>query len=317
MPSTVSIVMYHYVRDMKRTRFSSIRGRTIDEFRFQVDYLRKTGTFISARQLIDAVLQGADLPENALMLSFDDGYLDHFTNVFPILHERCIEGMFFPAAQPIIEGRVMDTNKIHFILASEPDTGKIIENIKKWVTYHQDDLGLASTEYLWHQYGQPSEYDPAEVRFIKLVLQRGLPRAARNSLVDMLFRRYVTEDEVAFSAELYMSMDQLRMMSQCGQYVGSHGFTHEWFDVLGPDGQEVEIRESLRFLAGVGAITRDWIMCYPYGCYPFNAVDDNLRRVLGEHACALALTDHGGVADVRSSDRYMLTRIDTNELPNG
>lgn len=316
MSSTVSIVMYHYVRDLKRTRFPSIRGRTIDEFRFQVEYLCRSGTFITAQQLINAVLYGADLPKNALMLSFDDGYLDHFTNVFPILHDRGIQGMFFPAAQPIMDMRVMDTNKIHFVLASEPDILKIVTNIRDWVEQNRKKYGLPSAQELWNEFAHPGVYDSADVRFVKLVLQRGLPQSARNALVDMLFRRYVTEDESAFSSELYLSQDQLRMMIECGQYVGSHGFTHEWFDVLGPSGQEIEIRESLRFMNTIGAATKDWIMCYPYGCHPFNAVDDHLRKLLSDHDCALSLTDHGGPADVQRNDRFMLTRIDTNEIPS-
>jgi peptidoglycan/xylan/chitin deacetylase (PgdA/CDA1 family) len=285
------------------------------EFRFQLDHLQKTGTFITVRQLVDAVLRGAELPEDAVMVSFDDGYLDHFTNVLPILHDRKIEAMFFPPAQPIREGRVMDTNKIHFILAAEPDPEKIVKHITAWVQEHQKAYALQSPEQLWQAFAHPSEYDPPEIRFVKLVLQRGLPKAARNVLVDELFRKYVTLDETAFSAELYMSENQLQMMNQCSQYVGSHGFTHEWFDLLGPEGQEVEIRESLRFLSSLGISTKEWILCYPYGCYPYNAVDDRLRKTLTQHGCAMAFTDHGGPADLGTDDHYMLNRIDTNEIP--
>ena len=307
--------MYHYVRDLPRTRFPKIRGRTIDEFRFQIDYLQKTKNFISTGQLVDAVINGDDLPENSVMISFDDGYIDHYTNVMPLLHDRKIEGLFFPAAQPIIDGSVLDTNKIHFILASQPDISKIVEEIKSWVSKNKDQYDLPNPDQLWQQFAQPSGYDSLEICFIKLVLQRGLPKIARKILVDMLFRHYVTNDESAFSAELYLSSNQIRMMHQCGQYFGSHGFTHDWFDLLGEDGQELEITESLRFLKNVGITTNNWIMCYPYGCYPFNAVNDHLRSALERHGCALALTDHGGTANLDQDDKYMLFRIDTNELP--
>ncbi len=112
-----------------------------------------------------------------------------------------------------------------------------------------------------------------------------------------------------------MPPDQISMMHRCGQYFGSHGYTHEWFDLLGVDGQEMEITKSLSFLASLGIPLGNWIMCYPYGCYPYSAVDDNLRSVLTRHGCALALTDHGGAANLDQDDKYMLRRIDTNELP--
>jgi peptidoglycan/xylan/chitin deacetylase (PgdA/CDA1 family) len=273
------------------------------------------GNFITARQLINAVVHGDDLPNDAVMISFDDGYLDHYTNVLPILHDMKIEGMFFPPGQPITDGCVMDTNKIHFILASVPETAKIVGEIKSWVEKFKDVYGLPNMEQLWAQFARPSTYDSAEICFIKLVLQRGLPKAARNALVNVLFQKYVTSDESAFSAELYLSTDQIRMMYQSGQHIGSHGYSHEWFDLLGPDGQETEVRESLRFLNGIGVPTNEWIMCYPYGCYPYNAVDDQLRSTLTKYDCALALTDHGGKANLSEDDRFMLRRIDTNEIP--
>ena len=315
MPRMVSIVMYHYVRDLVRTRFPAIRGRTIDEFRFQIDYLQKTGTFISARQLVDAVTNGTNLPDNAVMVSFDDGYLDHYTNVLPILHDRQIEGMFFPPARPIIERRLMDTNKIHFILASEPDTGKLVEQIKSWVRDHKENYDLPDPEGLWQEYAKPSRFDTADVVFVKLILQRHLPKTARNALADYLFRKYVTQDEPAFAEEVYMRSDQIRMMHQCGHYIGSHGYSHEWFDLLGPKEQVIEIQESLRFLTGLGIQVKDWILCYPYGGYPNGAVDEQLCAALAEHGCALALTSHGGKANLDQDDKFMLRRIDTNDIP--
>lgn len=307
--------MYHYVRDLARTRFPAIRARTIDEFRFQLDYLQGTGTFITARQLVDAVALGAGLPENAVMISFDDGYLDHYTNVLPILHDRRIEGMFFPPAEPVLAGKVTDTNKIHFILASEPDTGKLVEQIKSWVGEHQELYGLPKPEDLWQQYAKASRFDSAETVFVKLVLQRRLPKAARNALADHLFRMYVTRDESAFAAELYMSTDQVRMMQQTGQYVGSHSYSHEWLDLLSPEEQGAEIRASLQFLDMVGAPVKDWIMCYPYGGYLDGTVDAKLCQTLAEHDCALGLTSHGGKADLDRDDRFLIKRLDTNDIP--
>ena len=307
--------MYHYVRDLQRSRYPNIKGRTIEDFRSQIEYLDKNGTFITAAELVDAVLNNTELPTDAVMLSFDDGYIDHYTNVFPLLHDKKIEGMFFPAAEPIEKGKVLDTNKIHFILAAQPDTTKVVEEINAWFKKNQKKYDLPSTEALWAEFALPSSYDTLEVSFIKFLLQRGLKPAARNSLTDLLFNKYVTNDESAFSAELYMSEDQIKIMSQCGQYFGSHGYTHEWFDILGSSGQKTEITQSLRFLNKLHIKTKQWIMCYPYGCRPFAALDDKLRSMLTENGCALALTDHGGEANLDEDEKFFIKRIDTVELP--
>ena len=307
--------MYHYVRDLDRTRFPAIRGRTIDEFRFQVDYLQKIGTFISARELVDAVGNGTELPENAVMLSFDDGYMDHYTNVLPILYDRRIEGMFFPPAEPIIAGKVMDANKIHFILASEPDVMNLVRQIKIWVQEHREIFNLPHPEELWQDYAKATRFDSAEVIFVKSVMQRRLPRFARNALADYLFSKYVTQDEAMFAAELYVSSDQIRMMNQANQYIGSHCYSHEWLDLLSPAEQVSEIRDSLSFLKAIDVPITDWIMCYPYGGYLDGTVDGRLCNVLNEHGCALALTSHGGIADLDRDDKFLIRRIDTNDIP--
>ena len=317
MSRSVSIVMYHYVRDLARTRYPSIKARTIDDFRLQIDYLCKTGTFISTEELIDAVLNGSDLPENAVMVSFDDGYSDHYLNVLPILFDRKIEGMFFPPVEPIVANKVLDVNKIHFILASEPNRQILIKQISSWMHEHSELYQLNSFDDMWKNFAMPSRYDDAETVFVKFTLQRGLPKLARNALVSKLFCRYVTHDESAFSSELYLTQDQIRMMAQCGQYVGSHGYTHEWLDLLDSDAQEFEIRESVNFLTSLGMPANNWIMCYPYGCYPYNAVNEQLRTILSGYGCGLALTDHGGKANIDIDDKFMLRRIDTNDLPLG
>jgi len=306
--------MYHYVRDLVHTRFTGVRGRSIDEFRFQIDYLKKTGTFITSRQLVDAVANGTNLPDNAVMVSFDDGYLDHYTNVLPILHDRQIEGLFFPTVEPILKHKVMNVNKIQFILACEPDASKLVEEIKFWVGESNGIYALPDTEELWKESALSARFETVESFFVKSVLQRRLPKAARSILTDYLFHKHVTQDEHAFAEELYMSPEQLRMMHQCGQYIGSHGYSHEWLDLLEPEGQAIEIQEPLRFLSGLGIPVDNWIMCYPYGGYPHGAIDVQLRNALVEHGCALALISHGGKANLEQDDRFMIRRLDTNDV---
>ena len=117
-------------------------------------------------------------------------------------------------------------------------------------------------------------------------------------------------DQKAFARELYMSTDQLRMMIQCGMYIGGHGAKHYWLDRLDADEQETEIAASLDFLRDLGAPTTDWVMCYPYG-----ASDEKLRALLGRKGCAVGLTIESGIADLASNDPLLLPRRDTNELP--
>ena len=59
-------------------------------------------------------------------ITFDDGYKEHYTNVFPILKDFGIKGSFYVTDKTVIDHQVLDVNKIHFILATVKDKKKII-----------------------------------------------------------------------------------------------------------------------------------------------------------------------------------------------
>lgn len=94
----VPILMYHYVSDLPEDADDIRRGLTItpDQFREQMVYLRAAGyTTISLYQLRDALTRGTPLPSQPIILTFDDGYLDHYLYVFPTLRRFGYTGTFF------------------------------------------------------------------------------------------------------------------------------------------------------------------------------------------------------------------------------
>ncbi len=108
--------MYHYVRELENTRYPRIKARQLSEFKAQLNYLEKNYEFVTIEECIDAIYKGDDIPDNAVLLTFDDGYKDHYESVFPILERKDIQGVFFPPAKAILEDEVLDVNKIHHIL---------------------------------------------------------------------------------------------------------------------------------------------------------------------------------------------------------
>jgi peptidoglycan/xylan/chitin deacetylase (PgdA/CDA1 family) len=310
MSKLVSIVMYHYVRELKHSRFPEIKGLSIEEFKNQIRYIKKHYNIISADDIMDAVDLGSDLPPRALLLTFDDGYLDHFTQVFPVLDQEKLPGCFFPTAKCILENRVLDVNKIHFILASVEDKGKIVENISQTIDRHRSSYSLETTEKYWQKFGKHNRFDLSEVVFIKRMLQRELPEKLRKKIIGELFNQYVTKDEIGFSKELYMSLDQLACIQRNGMYVGSHSFDHDRLNSLSKNEQKREIDLSLKLLKEVGCNTDRWMMCYPHGAF-----DDSLLSILKKRNCVIGLKSQFGIADLDRDHPLTLPRLDTNDLP--
>ena len=310
MDKPVSIVMYHYVRELKHSRFPAIKGLSTEQFKNQIKYIKKFYNIIGADEMMDAIQSGSDLPQKALLLTFDDGYIDHFVNVFPILNQEKLPACFFPSAKCILEKQVLDVNKIHFILANVENKGKIIEHIWHSLDRHRSSYRLEKTEYYWQKYSKSNRLDPAEVVFIKRMLQRELPKQLRKIIINELFGKYVTTDEKAFSNELYMSIDQIACLQRNGMYVGCHGFDHYRLNSLPQNEQEREIDLSLRFLRDIGIDTKRWIMCYPHGAF-----NDSLLSVLKVRNCVVGLTSKFGISDLMRDHPLALPRLDTNDLP--
>src|SRR5258706_3149063 len=114
--NTVTIVMYHYVRPLGRTRYPTLKALDLDLFRGQIDHFCRRYSVVSMADVI-AAGRGASLPQRAVLLTFDDGYSDHFQYVLPILADRKLSGTFFPPSEVVLARRMLDVNKIHFVLA--------------------------------------------------------------------------------------------------------------------------------------------------------------------------------------------------------
>jgi peptidoglycan/xylan/chitin deacetylase (PgdA/CDA1 family) len=252
-PPLLTIVMYHYVRELARSRYPEIKGLSLRAFKQQLAYLRKYYYLAGVAEVLAALAGETDLPANAAWLTFDDGYLDHYTNVFPLLLEHRIEGLFFPVARAVKEGRVLDVNKIHFVLAANPDKETILQNLEELLAEARGAYQLASWAWYWVRSAKASRFDPPEVMFIKGMLQKVLPQPLRAQVVDRLFQKFVSRDEAAFAGELYMNLEQLRIMQAGGMYIGGHGYDHIWLDTLSPDKQREEAARTREFLGEVGA----------------------------------------------------------------
>lgn len=306
----VTIVMYHYVRDLAHSRYPEIKGLDVALFKEQIDYLTTHYKLITMETLIEAVESRKALPSKAALLTFDDAYIDHFNVVFPVLSQRNIQGSFFPPAKAITENHLLDVNKIHFILASTSNKVGIIADINRLLNDHRNDYMLESNEYYYNKLATVSRFDSAEVNYIKRLLQAELPEKLRNVIADVLFKRYVGIPEESFSRELYMNIDQLKCMRKNGMHIGGHGYDHYWLGSLSKEKQTEEIVKSLDFLRYINGNNDVWTMCYPYGNY-----NQETFEVLGNSNCSLALTTELKVADLQVNHRYTLPRLDTNDLP--
>lgn len=310
MSRALTVVMYHYVRDLAGGRFPHIRGLETALFENQLGYFARYYSFVTPSECLDAIA-GADLPRNPLLLTFDDGLADHFRNARPLMKRVGARGVFFVNARVLAEECVLDVHKIHFVLACCPNVGRILQEIRGWLR-ERDTSGrlaaLAGTDGGRNR--NDTRYDSDDVVVVKRMLQRDLPAEIRRELCHELFMRHVTTDEAGFSADLYLSRSQLKEMKCDGFTIGNHGYDHIWLDSIEPGAQARELSCSLEAFGDLLDGPGRWVFSYPYGAH--NAM---AKEWLTSNACGMAFLSAPGLAALVRESRLELRRFDTNDFP--
>lgn len=196
--------MYHYVRDLKNSRYPKINGLEYKNFKKQLDFFMSKYVIIKMEDLIDAIYDDKILPKNAVLLTFDDGYIDHFKCVYPLLKKKGLQGSFFVPGKVLSEHTVLDVNKIHFILASA-DENLVLNDLNFYMDYYRGvEYNFPSNKELFAQFALESRFDNNKVIYIKRMLQDILPQRLRELIINKLFDKYVDIAENKLSKELYI-----------------------------------------------------------------------------------------------------------------
>lgn len=304
--------MYHYVRPIAESRWPGIKGLELSGFERQLQHLTRHHTIVSLGDVARCVGEKRPLPASPAVLTFDDGYRDHYRHVFPVLRRLGIPGTFFPAFRPVVERRMLDVNKIHFVLASGAGANpeRLIADIEDEIGDARGEFDLRPLAEYRERYWAANRFDAAEVIYIKRLLQVALPETLRSRIADRLFRGCVSLDEESFADDLYMTRDELGEMSAAGMEIGSHGYSHRWLNALNEAEQARDIDLSLDFLESVGSARDTFLFCYPYGGY-----DKTTLALLAARGCRAAVTTQVRRADLELDGPLELPRLDTNDFP--
>jgi len=305
--SQINIVMYHYVRPLSLSRYPDIKGLEYQGFHRQISYFCENFEVLGMKDFLAVIDGSRTCQRQAVVLTFDDGFIDHFHSVFPVLHDFGIQGCFYPPSLPVLDKKMLDVHRIHFILASMKNHEEVLQRLQ----IHMNDHVGSSHAQLLIEGATTGRFDSPKTVAIKRLLQRDLPRALRTEICEDLFREYVSIDEKAFVEELYMNESQMRLMTANGMHIGSHADSHEWLGSLDSEDQEYELRRSIKMLDVVGSDpSQGWSLAYPYGDYSQTTLD--LAASLG---CLAAFTTKVGAANVVPEKRFEIARFDTNDFP--
>ena len=305
--NNIHIVTYHYVRNIKKSKYPNLKGLEFSDFRKQIFYFKKNFNILSNNQFIE-ILNSRKIPKKkSILLTFDDGYRDHFEYVFPFLKKQNVSAVFYPPIMCVRNKAVLDVNKIHFILAKEENRDKILDLIflyvKKILNKNPQQIGIDKINLF-------GRYDDTKTILIKRLLQHHLPLPYRKKIVDKIFKQVVNYSEGEFSKILYMNKNNIQELYKNNFSIGSHGYNHYWWEKINKNEQELEIKNSINYFKKIKVFDKNFSACYPYGSYNLQTLN-----LLKKYKIKFALTTRVGSVNKKNIKKvFELPRFNTNDF---
>jgi len=299
-PLELTVMMYHYVRDPgdEAEAGSGISGMPVRTFEAQLDELSRQHRFITWPDVRTALQEDRPLPASACLLTFDDGVLDHYVNVFKILSRRNLSGLFFALDRAENEGLTLP-HKIHFLLAKLGIAGLRDAIWEKLNLAQRQRFTRAEQKY---QLRYPPVSEDNQINLLKAVLQRDLSNEVDPVLGNLFEEHIGSERETA--RNYYLNPGQIQAMAAGGMHFGGHSHHHPWFDWIDSEARNAEIKASTHWLQKVEA--PPWAFAYPYG-----GLSDDSPQLLRKHGFLAAFTTQ---TQRSHTDPYFIGRLDGEEV---
>jgi peptidoglycan/xylan/chitin deacetylase (PgdA/CDA1 family) len=299
-PLELTVMMYHYVRNLgdDAEAGSGIVGMSIEAFEAQLDELSRQYIFVTWPDVRLALEEDRPLPGSACLLTFDDGIRDHYINVFKILQNRKLSGLFFVLDRRENE-RLIFAHKIHFLLARLGLNGLGNAIWEKLSSGQRERFTQAEQVY---RLKYPPISIENRINLLKLVLQRELSAEVASVLRD-LFEIHIGSER-GTAQNYYLNAEQISEMSAAGMHFGGHSRSHPWFDWIDAGAREVEIKASAEWLQQFGP--GPWAFAYPYG-----GLSEDSPDLLKKHGFVAAFTT---LTQLHHPDPYYIGRLDGEEI---
>lgn len=100
LKKSLTVINYHRVANLEDFQDSFQPNISASPLGFdeQIQYLMKWYQIISIDNLNDYLINKKPLPPHPVLITFDDGYLDNYTNAFPVLYKNKLPAIIFLAS---------------------------------------------------------------------------------------------------------------------------------------------------------------------------------------------------------------------------
>ena len=294
-------IMYHYVRPVSK-EYPNLNTLDIEIFKRQLDYFEKEYGFLSKRDYQDAVRRGKN--PKGVVLTFDDGFKDHFKYVLPELIKRELWGIFYVSTGVYQSNELLGVHRIHYLkgkYGSRLILQEALKNINDGMLDHNTIDDFDKDIYATENYQE-------DEKKLRRLLNFYVSYKHRDSVLNKLMIKFF--DEAKLFSEVYLSINEIKELVLAGNIVGAHTVSHKVLSRLPYLEQLDEIKKSFDFIDSI--VSQDYkSFCYPYGSS--SSFNQNTLKILDELSINDACVFDNKVQK-NEINKYELSRIDCNQF---
>ncbi len=318
----LTIIMYHDIvnqNDDIYDKFDMLHYKKfsaalrLPEFQTQLEYIVNNYNVINPIDLNNIINQKITLKEKSILLTFDDGFLNHYKYVLPLLKQYNISGIFFPSVSTTINNYIPSHYKFIYMMTICDETLVLKQLFNIIDNQLRIEFILPTNDELYKTYSKTqilnNVWKPEHI-FISRFLRYAINQEKSDIILDELFKFFGINQQI-LSRKLFINEKQAKEMLHAGMYLGGHGDKHFLLHILNKQKQKKEIISSYNFLKKLHNNKNfNFYYCYPHGSY-----NKTSMSILQKLNCKFSVTTKSGFNDINNLKQYELFREREFYLP--
>lgn len=241
------VLMYHGVTSETMSTFYWTQ-LSLRKFRTQMEILKKRYNVISAASMVSGQSDEITYPNHSVIVTFDDGYENVFTEARKVLHGLELPATIFVVTELSQSGQIIWTDLLYTI----------------FITHFDTEIDLTGFGLKIHPKCSDRNMRAESVEQVKTAL-KSYSEKDRQAVMDHLSTIYPLNKSDYLGALRLMSVEQIVELSKSGGIqIASHSHHHPILSTLSLEQQSSEIDMSVSILSS-WQLPKSHIFAYPNG----------------------------------------------------
>jgi peptidoglycan/xylan/chitin deacetylase (PgdA/CDA1 family) len=285
------ILAYHRVLDDDPRAFpfdEELISATTEMFYRQMKFVQRHFEVISFRELAERERADRPWPERALIITFDDGYRDNYTNAWPILREVGLTATIFLTTGHIGSTELFWWDAVAYCLKRIKQTSITLSD------FISEPMALASAD------------DRRRAKDRILAWLKQIPEERRRDFVGQLVAKLDAPLPEGAAEALPLAWKEVRQMAASGIEFGSHSVTHP---ILTQVSQTQLKAEAVVSKQTIEQELGQEVLAFAYPAGRRDRFNQTVRAMIAQSGYRYALSYDEGMALEAHTDRFALPRI--------